>query len=226
MEKQYTVASIEPRIENFLGPVLRLTGFDLTFDVLVGQHTQADVEDPDIVVKFAGPDVDLLLENRAELLLALELLSMEALRMPAEHHSRMRFDANDYRALRIEELRLSALTAAENVKKTRRPFHFNPMNSRERRVIHLSLRNETDVRSQSTGSGPVRQVVIVPAEMETIPEPVIPPRPPPSRESRGDSRGPRRDDRGGPRGDRRGPGPGGHGPGGRDRNRDRDRRRP
>ena len=218
MDKKYTVASVEPKVENFLGPVLRQTGFDLTFDVLVGQHTQADVEDPDIVVKFAGPDVDLLLENRAELLLALELLSMEALRIPAEDHSRMRFDANDYRALRIEELRLSALAAAENVKKTRRPFHFNPMNSRERRVIHLSLRNETDVRSQSTGSGPVRQVVIVPAEMETVPEPVIPPRPPPAREwrgdSRGDSRGPRRggDSRGG---DRRGRGPGG--PGGRDR---------
>ncbi len=220
MDKKYTVDTIQPRIENFLGPVLRQTGFDLTFDVLVGQHTQADVEDPDIVVKFAGPDVDLLLENRAELLLALELLSMEALRIPAEDHSRMRFDANDYRALRIEELRLSALTAAENVKKTRRPFHFNPMNSRERRVIHLSLRGETDVRSQSTGSGPIRQVVIVPAEMEIVPEPVIPTRPAPAWEARGDSRGnsrgnsrgPRRDDS---RGDRRGRGPGGSG--GRDR---------
>ncbi len=211
MDKKYTVASVEPQIENFLGPVLRQTGFDLTFDVLVGQHTQADVEDPDIVVKFAGPDVDLLLENRAELLLALEQLSMEALHIPPEDHSRMRFDANDYRALRIEELRLSALTAAENVKKTRRPFHFNPMNSRERRVIHLSLRNETDVRSQSTGSGPVRQVVIVPAEMETVPEPVIPPRPAPARESRGDSRGDSRGPRrgGDSRGDRRGPRPGG-----------------
>lgn len=210
MDIKYTVDTIQPRIENFLGPVLRQTGFDLTFDVLGGQHTQADVEDPDIVVKFAGPDVDLLLENRAELLLALELLSMEALHIPAEEHSRMRFDANDYRALRIEELRLSALTAAENVKKTRRPFHFNPMNSRERRVIHLSLRSETDVRSQSTGSGPVRQVVIVPAEMETVPEPVIPPRPAPARESRGDSRGDSRGPRrGDSRGDRRDRGPGG-----------------
>ena len=105
-----------------------------------------------MVVKFSGPDVDLLLSNRAELLLALEHVTMEMLRMPSEDHSRISFDANDYRLLRIEELRLSALTAAEKVKRTGTPFRFNPMNSRERRVIHLALRGETAVRSESTGS--------------------------------------------------------------------------
>ena len=47
--------------------------------------------------------------------------------------------------------------------------HFSPMNSRERRILHLSLRDETDVRSESVGEGPIRQVVIVPAEMKTLP---------------------------------------------------------
>ena len=192
MDNKYTVASIGPQIEGFLGPLIRAGGFELKFNVELGQHIQPDVEDPEIVVKFSGPDVDLLLGNKAELLLAFELLTMEVLRMPAEDHSLLRFDANDYRALRIEELRLSALTAAESVKRTRRPFHFNPMNSRERRIIHLSLRNETDVRSESTGAGPIRQVVIVPAEMAIVPEPVRPLRPEPPR---GDSRGNSRDDR-------------------------------
>ncbi len=128
-------------------------GLELSFDILEGQHLHPDLEDPDLLVKFSGPDVDLLLANKAELLLALEFLTMEALRMPAEHHSLLCFDSNDYRTLRIEELRLSAMTAAESVKRTRRPFHFNPMSSRERRIIHLSLRNETDIRSESTGTG-------------------------------------------------------------------------
>ena len=109
-----------------------------------------------MVVQVRGPDVDLLLHNRAELLLALEHLTMEMLRMPSEDHSRISFDANDYRLLRIEELRLSAVAAAERVKRTGEPFRFNPMNSRERRVIHLALRDETAVRSESSGrrSGP------------------------------------------------------------------------
>ena len=45
------------------------------------------------------------------------------------------------------------------------------MNSRERRVIHLSLRNETDVRSESCGAGPGRHVVVYPAGMASLPEP-------------------------------------------------------
>jgi spoIIIJ-associated protein len=119
------------------------------------------------------------LSNRAELLLALEHVVMEMLRMPSEDHSRISFDANDYRLLRIEELRLSAMTAAEKVKRTGQLFRFNPMNSRERRVIHLALRGETAVRSESLGSGPQRLVVVYPAGMASLPEPprdLAPPR--------------------------------------------------
>lgn len=200
MDSKYSASAIGPQIENFLGPIVRMAGFDLNWEIEQGQHLHPDFEDPEVVVKFSGPDVDLLLANKAELMLALELLTMEALRMPSEDHSRLCFDANDYRVLRIQELRLSAATAAEKVKQTRRPFHFNPMNSRERRIIHLSLRNETDVRSESTGTGPIRQVVIVPAEMQTVPEPIRPPQPGPPRDAprrggppgRGDSRGGRR----------------------------------
>ena len=57
------------------------------------------------------------------------------------------------------------------------PFHFSPMSSRERRIIHLSLRNEPQVRSESTGAGPIRQVVVIPSTMTTVPEPIRPPRP-------------------------------------------------
>ena len=113
-----------------------------------------------------------------ELLLSLEHLSMEALRLPPEDHSLISFDANNYRLLRVEELRLSALTAAENVKRTHTPFHFNPMTSRERRVIHLALREEKDLRSESVGLGPARAVVVVPADMETPPALPSPPSPP------------------------------------------------
>ena len=53
------------------------------------------------------------------------------------------------------------------------------MNSRERRIIHLALRDQTEVRSESVGLGPIRQVVMVPADMKTLPEPIRPPRPRP-----------------------------------------------
>jgi spoIIIJ-associated protein len=170
-QRKYTVASIGSRIDGFLRPTLRSGGFQVNYEILDVDSSGDDFETPDMVVKFTGPDVDLLLSNRAELLLALEHITMEVLHMPSEDHSRISFDANDYRLLRIEELRLSAMTAAEKVKRTGVPFRFNPMNSRERRVIHLALRGETAVRSESSGSGPGRQVVVYPAGMASLPEP-------------------------------------------------------
>ncbi len=77
------------------------------------------------------------------------------------------FDANDYRMLRMEELRLSASAAADKVRRTGVPFSFNPMTSRERRIIHLALRDEAGVRSESSGVGGHRQVVVYPEGMRS-----------------------------------------------------------
>lgn len=208
MSAKYTVEGTGPKIEAFLSKIIKASGLELTWRIEPGEHAFEDFETPSIIVQFGGRDVDLLLENKAELLLALEQITTEMLRMASDEHSMLCFDANDHRALRIEELRLSALTAAEKVKKTRVPFHFSPMNSRERRIIHLALRNETAVRSESVGMAPHRQVVIVPADCKELPPPRIPP---PARHGAPS----------GPGGDRRGPGGPRRGPGGGGRDRDR-----
>jgi spoIIIJ-associated protein len=208
---KYSVHETGPRIEAFLNQIISNAGFDLTFKIGPGDHSNPEYENPDLVVQFEGGDIDLLLANKAELLLALELVTMELLRMHSDDHSRISFDANDYRALRFEELRSSALDAAERVKHSGTYFRFNPMNSRERRLIHIALRNEPAVRSESCGAGPQRGVVIYPASMASIPD--LPPLPRP--QSHGFADGPRPDRaprEGGGRFDRGGrPGGGGRG---------------
>ena len=175
--KKYTVETVGPKIHEFLTTVITAAGFSLAFEMAEGDSSNPEIENPEVMIRFSGEDVELLLMNRAELLLALEQVTMEALRMPSEDHSRLSFDANDYRKLRIAELRISATAAAEKVKHTGEPFRFNPMNSRERRVIHIALRNETDLRSESAGMGGYRHVIVYPASMASLPEPPPPPRP-------------------------------------------------
>lgn len=223
MSHRFTLEETGPRIETFLKRTLDLAGFQVKYVIESGEG-QFDLETPDIVVKLSGPDVDYFLENKGELLLALEQLTLESLRAASDEHSHICFDANDHRALRMEELRLSALTAADMVRRSRAPFHFSPMNSRERRILHLALNGQQDVRSESVGMAPNRQVVVVPADMKELPPPKLmaPPRRsggPPSgghgdrpfgggrRDGGGDRdrRGGDRDRRGGDRGPRRGP---------------------
>ena len=219
MKPKYSIQETGPRIEKFLRMVIDDAGFDLDFTLEAGDQGEAEFETPDLIVKFSGEDVDLILSNRAELLLALEHVSQEALRMHSDDHSRIAFDANDYRALRIEELRMTASVAADRVKSSGQPFRFAPMNSRERRIIHIALRNETELRSESSGAGPYRGVVVYPAGMPSLPEAPPPPfrpsrfgRPPEPAGDRDGNRGGRRfGDRGrgggGRGGDRRGPRP-------------------
>jgi spoIIIJ-associated protein len=188
LNPKYSVHETGPRIEQFLRQIVASGKFDLDFAIEAGDRSHPDFENPDVIVKFKGRDVELLLANRAELLLALELVTQEALRLHSDDHSRISFDANEYRALRIEELRLSAMAAAEKVKHTGAPFRFNPLNSRERRVIHIALRNEHELRSESAGTGPFRHVVIYPAGMPSLPD--LPPPPPQERYQRSPERRP------------------------------------
>ncbi|MEZ5352396.1 MAG: R3H domain-containing nucleic acid-binding protein [Bryobacteraceae bacterium] len=171
---KYTLAEHGPKIEAFLNKILPLSGLDVTFELAEGETVHPEFENPDIRVKFHGHDVDELLSNKTELMLALEHLTQEALKLPGEDHNKVVFDANDYRMLRIEELRASAQQAAERVKTTRQPFRFNPMNSRERRILHVALREETTLRSESEGMEPRRNVVIYPAGMPSQPAPPHP----------------------------------------------------
>ncbi len=87
----------------------------------------------------------------------------KAVRLPEDHFGKVSFDCQDWRRLRTEELKLTAQVAAERVIETGDPFTLSPMNPRERRIIHLALRDQSQVRTVSEGFGPERKVVIRPA---------------------------------------------------------------
>ena len=162
---RYARDEIRSRIRDFLTPFLQSAPLDLSYTVESAESLpNRDLFSPDILVKFSGPDVELLLLYRAELLLALEHLALEALRIPHSDHYRLVFDAENYRVTRIEELRLSARAAAEKVKRSGSPFRFQPMSSRERRVLHLALRGDPDVRTISEGAAPQRHAVVYAAQ--------------------------------------------------------------
>jgi spoIIIJ-associated protein len=149
--------TVQPRLEDFLRGLLRAGRFNLKFRIERGTPDGAE-----ILVQFDGEDVDLLLGRGAELLSALEHLGTKVLHLPAEEQYRISFDCHDYKSLHEEELRLMAATAAERVSRTGAPFALSPMNSRERRIVHLALKDNNTVRTESEGAGPGRKVVIYP----------------------------------------------------------------
>jgi spoIIIJ-associated protein len=149
-------------LRNFLETIIRAAGFQLT--VTVSMAAPGAGGDAAVLADVDGRDKEILLERGAEVLKALEHLAFRALRLEPEHHEKIHIDCGGYRALRFEELRMTAKVAAERVQASKQPFRLNPMTSRERRIVHLAVKDMPGVRTESVGVGEHRQVVIHPAE--------------------------------------------------------------
>ncbi|HMC27922.1 MAG TPA: R3H domain-containing nucleic acid-binding protein [Verrucomicrobiae bacterium] len=155
-------------LQKFLQEIIRSAKLDLKASVTaLAQGTAAEAGGAEVFADLSGRDKELLLERGAELLHAIEHLALRALRLEPPWQDKLLLDCDGYRAVRIEELKMTALVAAERVQTSKQPFKLNPMNARERRIVHLALQEFPGVRTESTGMGEHRQVVILPAEQKS-----------------------------------------------------------
>lgn len=152
------------KINEFIAGIIQHGGFRLKYRITVDPPPPNEWDKPEILVEFAGPDSPLLLEHGAEVLRSIEQLTLEALHAGHDDHDRVLFDCRGYRAARMAELRMSAEVAAAKVRETQAPFHFVPMSSRERRLVHLALKQEEDLRTESDGEARERHVVVYPKD--------------------------------------------------------------
>jgi len=152
-------------LRHFLESVVRVAGLDLKVSVRAVASGGTGAEgDAEVLADLDGRDKEILLERGAELLKAFEHLAFRALRLEPSFHEKIHIDSGGYRALRFEELRMTARVAAERVQSSRQAFRLNPMSSRERRIVHLALKDMSGVRTESIGVGEDRQVVIHPVD--------------------------------------------------------------
>ena len=152
-------------LQKFLDELVRVSGLDLKVKVQAVEQTASDASGgAEVLADLDGRDKEILLERNAELLKAIEHLAFRALRLEPAYHEKIHLDSGGYRALRFEELRMTARVAAERVQTSHQPFRLNPMSSRERRIVHLALKDMPGVRTESVGVGEERQVVIHPAK--------------------------------------------------------------
>lgn len=156
-------------IRRCLDTILRTGRFHLSYRVDIEPKLgDEEMETAEIAVNFEGPDKQLLLERNGDLLKALEHIAVRWLRLEPQFHNRVRFDCGNFRASRIAELKLSAEVAAARVRETHEPFRFQAMAARDRRIIHLALKDQQGVRTTSEGEGEMRQVVIFPADSKGL----------------------------------------------------------
>jgi spoIIIJ-associated protein len=163
------------KIAGFLSNLNKLGGMRMKYRITAGEGARdpEGLEERVIYVELAGPDVQLLTQHNGELLRALEMIAAQMLRLESREHDLISFDAGNFKALRAQELRMSAEVAAEKVRKSGVPYAFPPQNSRERRLLHLAFRSLPGVETVSSGEGPDRFLVVYPEGKTNLP--VTPP---------------------------------------------------
>jgi spoIIIJ-associated protein len=158
------------KIAGFLATLNKLGGMRLKYRITAGDGEDGpDGSAPALFVELAGPDVPLVTQRNGELLLALETIAGQILRLDSREGDLVSFDAANFKALRAAELRLTAETTAEKVLRSGTPYAFPPMNSRERRQMHMAFRGIEGVETASNGEGPDRFLAVYPAGKTDMP---------------------------------------------------------
>jgi spoIIIJ-associated protein len=153
------------KIASFLSNLNKLGGLRFKYRITAGDGTS----DAQLCVEMVGADVPLLTQHNGELLRALETVAAQMLRLDQRECDLISFDAGNFKALQAAEQRLTAETVAEKVLKSGIPYAFPPMNSRERRQLHMAFRTIAGVETASNGEGPDRFLAVYPAGKTDLP---------------------------------------------------------
>jgi spoIIIJ-associated protein len=133
-------------------------GFDVRVEVETGETSRLNVVADGDEKEALGA----LIGRKGERLSALQHLVNLMLSKEMGSWTRVLVDVEDYRGRRERQLRELADRAAARVVETGKMLQLEPMSALERRWIHLSLRDNPGVATQSIGEEPNRRVVLVP----------------------------------------------------------------
>ncbi len=152
-EKQADGPSIEEEIRGFQKKMLGAMRMELDIET--------KTTDDYIYLCMDGPDKDLLLQSRAELLEVFQYLLNRIFGKRLDG-KRVLADCDGYRNKKEEELKQIAKRVSDKVKKTGIEEELGVMNPYERRIVHLAVAAEDGVSSASRGEGFMKRVTITP----------------------------------------------------------------
>lgn len=147
-------------------PVERLRALVTRVVQSLGLSGSVEVTETDEEIKATveGEDLGLMIGKHGATIDALQHLAVRIVLREGRRDKRIVIDAAGYRDRREEALQRAADRAVTEAKRYRRPVELEPMRPLERKVVHLYLRDRTDIETHSEGDEPDRRLVITPVE--------------------------------------------------------------
>jgi spoIIIJ-associated protein len=125
---------------------------------------QLDADSESIEIEIKGDGSGILIGRHGQTLDALEYLVNRILARRIKDAVPISLETESYRQRRRQQLHRMALSMGEKAKREHEPVRLEPMPPRDRRVVHLALKDDPMITTRSGGEGFLRAIEIVPAE--------------------------------------------------------------
>jgi spoIIIJ-associated protein len=164
-EPEVSVVSSEPSEEDVTelaqNALQKVVSF-IVQDATVTVRNESDT----VRLNIEGNDSALLIGKHGRTLDALQYIVQKIVHKEKRTKKRVLVDVEGYRDRRKASLTQLALRLGEKVKRSGKPATISPMNAYDRRIVHVALKDESSVRTQSMGTGTRRKLVIYPQKKQ------------------------------------------------------------
>jgi spoIIIJ-associated protein len=164
---QEDYVSTDPRANvalKFVSDVIREMEMECTVHLRRPQEGNAEDE---INIEIAGRDAGRIIGKKGQVLQALQFLTHRIINRPGLDRRHILVDAEGYRSRRDNSLATMAQRLGRQAVEEGKIITFEPMNPRDRRVVHLALAKFEGVITRSDGEGDDRRVQIIPVRRTT-----------------------------------------------------------
>jgi spoIIIJ-associated protein len=148
-------------VQETISELLAKMNFQAELDIRYGEADEMHSRRP-ILVDVRGQDLSMLIGKRAETLNAFQYIAGLIVSKELGRSVTLVIDIEGYRERRYNQIRQIARRMAEQAVRTGRRQFLEPMPANERRIAHIELRENPNVKTESTGEDPYRKVTIVP----------------------------------------------------------------
>jgi spoIIIJ-associated protein len=133
---------------------------------LMGETAEvsASLEDDRVALTIDSADAGLLIGKQGQTLEALQYLLSKILAKQTKKKLRVVIDIESYRARHQQALTQLAMKSGDKAKRTGKPITLTPMNPHDRRIIHLALQGDSELKTMSRGEGLYKKVVVYPVK--------------------------------------------------------------
>ena len=125
---------------------------------------QIEVDAESVELEIKGDGSGILIGRHGQTLDALEYIVNRVLARRIKDAAPISLETESYRSRRRQQLSRMALSVGERAKREHQAVRLDPMPPRDRRAVHLALKDDPMITTRSVGEGFMRSIEIAPAD--------------------------------------------------------------